>query len=88
MAACTSSTPAALELAPGDQVVVDTTRGADFGRLVKGPDEVPAADAPQGLKKVLRKATEKDIAAVASHRATELTPSARAARSSTSSGWT
>ena len=63
---------AALELAPGDQVVVDTTRGADFGRLVKGPDEVPAADAPQGLKKVLRKATEKDIAAVASHRATEL----------------
>ena len=27
----------ALELAPGDQVVVDTTRGADFGRLVEGP---------------------------------------------------
>ena len=30
----------ALELAPGDGVVVDTTRGADFGRVVKGPDEV------------------------------------------------
>ena len=63
---------AALELAPGDRVVVDTTRGADFGRLVKGPDEVPAADAPKGLKKVLRKATEQDLAAVASHRGAEL----------------
>ncbi len=61
-----------LELALGDQVVVDTTRGADFGRLVKGPDEVATADAPQGLKSVLRKATEADLAAVASHRGAEL----------------
>ena len=30
-----------LEVAPGDRVVVDTSQGADFGRLVKGPDEVP-----------------------------------------------
>lgn len=61
-----------LELAPGDQVVVDTTRGADFGRLVKGPDEVAAADAPKGLKRVLRKATADDLAAVAAHRDSEL----------------
>ena len=33
-----------LEVVPGDRVVVDTTRGADFGRLVKGPDEVPPED--------------------------------------------
>jgi cell fate regulator YaaT (PSP1 superfamily) len=63
---------AALELTPGDQVVVDTTRGPDFGRLVKGPDEVAAADAPRGLKRVLRKATAQDLAAVASHRGAEL----------------
>ena len=60
-----------LELAPGDQVVVDTTRGADFGRLVKGPDEVDAADAPGGLKKIRRKATQEDLDAVASHGAAE-----------------
>ena len=62
----------ALELAPGDRVVVDTTRGADFGRLVRGPDEIPAADAPQGVKRIVRKATEGDLAAVASHRSAEL----------------
>ncbi len=61
-----------LELAPGDQVVVDTTRGVDFGRLVKGPDEVGAADAPRTLKKIRRKATQADLDAVASHRAAEL----------------
>ena len=41
-----------LEVAPGDRVVVDTTRGADFGRLVKGPDEVPPEQAPRGLKRI------------------------------------
>ena len=61
-----------IELAPGDRVVVDTARGADFGRLVKGPDEVPREQAPRGLKRVLRKATSGDLAAVASHRDDEL----------------
>ncbi len=61
-----------LELVPGDQVVVNTARGADFGRLVQGPDEVAAPDAQKGLKKVLRKATEDDLAAVASHCDAEL----------------
>ena len=60
-----------LELAPGDRVVVDTTRGADFGRVVKGPDEVGADDAPRGLRRVLRKATAADLEVIASHREAE-----------------
>ncbi len=61
-----------LEVVPGDAVVVDTTRGSDFGRLVKGPDEVAADDAPRGLRRVLRKATAADLETIASHRAAEL----------------
>jgi len=60
-----------LELAPGVGVVVDTTRGADFGRVVKGPDEVGADAAPRGLRRVLRKASAADLEAIASHRETE-----------------
>ena len=60
-----------LELAPGDGVVVDTTRGADFGRVVKGPDEVAGDAAPRGLRKVLRKASAADFDAIASHREME-----------------
>ena len=61
-----------LEVVPGDRVVVDTTRGADFGRLVKGPDEVPPEQAPRGLKRIRRKATQGDLDSVASHRDDEL----------------
>ena len=61
-----------LEAVPGDRVVVDTTQGVDFGRLVKGPDEVPPEQAPRGLKRILRKATRGDLDAVASHRDDEL----------------
>jgi cell fate regulator YaaT (PSP1 superfamily) len=60
-----------LELEMGDRVVVDTTRGADFGRVVKGPQEVPEDEAPHGLKKVMRKATAADDAVVESHRQIE-----------------
>jgi cell fate regulator YaaT (PSP1 superfamily) len=61
-----------LELAPGDRVIVDTTRGADFGRVVQGPDEVVAEAAPRGLKRILRRATQADLDAVAAHREAEL----------------
>ena len=61
-----------LEVVPGDRVVVDTTQGADFGRLVKGPDVVPPEQAPRGLKRIRRKATQGDLDAVASHRDDEL----------------
>ena len=61
-----------LELVAGDHVVVDTTRGADFGRVVKAPEDVPAGQAPRGLKRVMRKAVQADLDAVASHREGEL----------------
>lgn len=61
-----------LELESGDAVVVDTTRGADFGRLVKGPEEVASGDAPRGLKKIIRKATDADLEAIAGRRDAEL----------------
>ena len=60
-----------LEVAPGDRVVVETTRGADFGRLVKGPEDVPVEQAPRGLKRLLRKATTGDLESLASHREAE-----------------
>jgi len=60
-----------LELESGDQVVVDTTRGQDFGRLVKGPDEVPADRTPRGLKRIVRRATRADVDAVAAHHGDE-----------------
>lgn len=61
-----------LELQPGDQVIVDTVRGADSGRLVQGPEEFPADKTPRGLKKVIRKATTADMDGVASHRDAEI----------------
>jgi cell fate regulator YaaT (PSP1 superfamily) len=61
-----------LALAPGDYVVVDTTRGADFGRAVRTPEDVPVGQAPRGLKRVVRKATQADLDAVGSHREAEL----------------
>src|SRR5665647_2004409 len=61
-----------LEVVPGDRVVVDTTRGVDFGRLVKGPDEVPPEQAPRGLAANPLEATQGDLDAVASHRGDDL----------------
>ena len=61
-----------LELQPGDRVIVDTTRGADSGRLVRGPDELSADKTPRGLKRIIRKATSADLDAVAAHRDAEI----------------
>jgi cell fate regulator YaaT (PSP1 superfamily) len=61
-----------LELAPGDGVVVDTTRGSDFGRVVKGPEDVTADAAPRGLRRVQRRASAADLETIASHRGAEL----------------
>jgi cell fate regulator YaaT (PSP1 superfamily) len=60
-----------LEVALGDRVIVETTRGADLGKLVKGPVDVPQEQAPKGLKRLLRKATQADVDAVASHHEAE-----------------
>ncbi|BCR05135.1 hypothetical protein DESUT3_22040 [Desulfuromonas versatilis] len=51
-----------LELRTGDQVVVETDRGRALGIVVSAPREVPESDAPDGLKTVLRLATDEDRA--------------------------
>ena len=53
--------PAGIELAPGDEVVVDTSRGLEMGRVVVAPTEVAAEEIVEPLKPVVRRATEGDI---------------------------
>lgn len=60
-----------LELACGDMVVVDTARGSDYGRVVQCCQVQPDAEAPRGLKRVLRLATDADLETVERHRAHE-----------------
>jgi len=69
-----------LELAPGDGVVVDTTRGSDFGRVVKAPGKIAPDDAPRGLRRVKRKASAADLETLASHRGAELDAKAQCRR--------
>ena len=45
--------PAALELAHGEQVVVQTMRGTEIGEVVDGPREVPDGELPAPLKRCL-----------------------------------
>lgn len=52
--------PDKLELKMDDNVVVETTRGMEFGTVVLAPREVTAQEIVKPLKKVLRKADEKD----------------------------
>lgn len=45
----------------GDNVIVETIRGIEYGQVVVGPKMVKDEDIVQPLKKVLRLATEEDI---------------------------
>jgi cell fate regulator YaaT (PSP1 superfamily) len=59
-----------LELSPGDQVVVATARGTDFGTVVRA--DPAGGDVPQGeLKRVRRVATAADLERLAVNRAAE-----------------
>lgn len=53
-----------IALATGDDVVVETTRGVEYGRVVLGPREVEDTAVVLPLKAVQRKATEEDRARV------------------------
>ena len=59
------------ELKPGSRVVVETERGRALAIAVTAPREVPADKAPEGLKAVLRLASEDDISQAASNAARE-----------------
>lgn len=53
--------PAGTEPTEGDHVVVTTERGEEFGEVVLAPKEVEPAEAPPGLKPVLRVAGDVDL---------------------------
>ncbi len=52
--------PGKLHIQHGDQVIVETTRGVEFGIVVMGPKEVEESEITQPLKSVIRIATEED----------------------------
>jgi cell fate regulator YaaT (PSP1 superfamily) len=63
--------PGQLKLAENDHVIVETTRGLEFGRVVIGPREVKDEDIVAPLKPVQRKATPQDEAKVKDNEAKE-----------------
>lgn len=52
--------PGKLHIKHGDKVIVETTRGVEFGTVVMGPKEVEESEITQPLKSVIRIATEED----------------------------
>jgi cell fate regulator YaaT (PSP1 superfamily) len=52
--------PAGHELQPGDHVIIDTARGAEYGIVAAGNHRIPAKDIVPPLRCVLRQATEQD----------------------------
>ena len=53
--------PGNLELAIGDNVIVETSRGIEFGYLVMGLKEIDEAELLSPLKPIVRKATADDV---------------------------
>lgn len=53
--------PGELDVKLGDNVIVETARGVEFGRVVSGPKEVPHDEVVQPLKPVMRVATPEDV---------------------------
>jgi cell fate regulator YaaT (PSP1 superfamily) len=60
-----------IELNAGDKVIVETDRGRAMATVVLAPREVPEDQAPEGLKNILRIATEEDLALAETNAARE-----------------
>ena len=63
--------PGELDCRLGDHVIVETSRGKEYGKVVMGTQEMPGEKIRQPLKGVLRKATEEDDRKAASNREKE-----------------
>ena len=63
--------PAGLAIKTGDNVIVETARGIEFGYVVLGSREVPDEKVVQPLKQVIRMATEEDRAIEAKNKEKE-----------------
>jgi len=57
----------ALQLTPGIKVVVETDRGRALATVAAEPREIPPEEAPDGLKSILRVASEEDISQAAAN---------------------
>ncbi len=53
--------PADIQVNAGDNVIIDTSRGMEFGLCVRGNHEIPEKDVVQPLRSVIRLATEQDV---------------------------
>ena len=63
--------PDGADYAPGDHVIIDTARGAEFGICAGGNHRLPPKEVVAPLRKVLRKTTPQDENTVAENRAKE-----------------
>lgn len=52
--------PDRLSLRSGDEVIVPTSKGVEFGVVVTPPREIPECGMPEEVKKVVRRATDRD----------------------------
>ena len=52
--------PGKFEIKRGDNVIVETARGVEFGRVVSGPKDVKDEEVVQPLKSVIRMASDQD----------------------------
>ena len=52
--------PGKFDIKQGDNVIVETARGVEFGRVVSGPKEVKDEEVIQPLKSVIRMANDQD----------------------------
>jgi cell fate regulator YaaT (PSP1 superfamily) len=60
-----------LDIQPGERVIVETERGKSIGTVVVAPREFAEADAPEGLKSLLRRALPEDMEAASRNAAKE-----------------
>ncbi|MDA8337552.1 MAG: stage 0 sporulation family protein [Peptococcaceae bacterium] len=63
--------PNELTLAPGDCIIVETTRGVEMGTVVTPTAELPDAEVVKPLKKVVRKASPADMEQLVRNRGKE-----------------
>ena len=63
--------PDGVTFQPGDHVIMDTARGAEYGTITGGNHRIPPKDVVQPLRKVLRLANAQDERTVAENRAKE-----------------
>ena len=63
--------PVKFDIKQGDNVIVETARGVEFGRVVSGPKDVKDEEVVQPLKSVIRPANEQDRKTVEKNRQKE-----------------